>query len=660
MVQCGICLSEYQVDEYELHLTNCSLHLVFRCTHCNADYMNKEGLWNHMDQHEIADESKELHCQEITAKHKLHQCVLCNDQRAYSENLYWEHIQVVHDGFFLRCSECGESFKSEKLRNDHASRLCRVQPVTSESHGHEMIDKIIVQEKPRYFCANCGKNFTHKGLYQGHFPACEQRKHPCEICGRKFKHPQIVNYHKIRHHKNEGDLDQKQEPVQENDPKIKNTVTESSSSSFHNQKQIITIDDFATSQKVQNVEAEDHAMQYSSNQVRVDADRISSPFSEKSSIDLYRCHICGVCCSTPARAQYHKLTQHTEAKHQCLHCLKKFFDKKRLTIHSKVCADRNTPCELCGHKLKTKKGVIEHMKRVHNVDRSTSKILSESTDYTGEQDKSSDSLEANKKKVTKSSRTICPHCGKDFYHGVLPRHIKQCHIPCSCDICGIPFSNTIEKDHHKRTTHKEPLYNCPYCPQQFKLAAQYCTHLPLCISRKFTCDICGYKFERNISVVRHKNRFHQTKKAKGSFIRAENGNEEKQYNQNKKNASTKKIQEKKLSSNIIVITDCPICGEHCGDQHLVDQHIETVHRMAIRVFCADDLSDHELQTTEHNNSQLNVDNSANVLPLGSTVEAKDAEYGENMELEMEVKLEDTIVQENQYRDISSTTTLVNL
>ncbi|XP_021711341.1 uncharacterized protein LOC5566712 isoform X2 [Aedes aegypti] len=99
---------------------------IFRCTFCNQDYVNREGMWNHLDSHDIADVGKSLHCKEIIVCYDLHECLICNDKRGYSEDIFSVHIQEAHNGFYFRCSSCNEQFRSEEQKSEHVSNRCKV------------------------------------------------------------------------------------------------------------------------------------------------------------------------------------------------------------------------------------------------------------------------------------------------------------------------------------------------------------------------------------------------------------------------------------------------------------------------------------------------------------------------------------------------------
>ncbi|XP_065086938.1 zinc finger protein 729-like [Ochlerotatus camptorhynchus] len=874
MVGCGICLAEYQEEEVELHQKMCVVRLVFRCTLCDEDYMNKEGLWNHMDLHEIADESKESHYQEIKANQKLHQCALCNDQRAYLESHYREHIQNVHDGFILRCSECGENFQSEKLMNDHTQSHCKLkdQTVTSESGDHEADQKLssikcpinvekltsdavqlkhsrgesneeidsplpcddsgdyslsnmnadidtansIIETKievlpvvtadrsvrsfacdicgitfptyskayyhkrkkhkhvkrdhrarrslrnkkngptvnntenidlkmeitveettlmpldgcgrsmapssstetgrngaviltdrgdpdvatekpsgddvscnkcshcgkmlssavtlsrhilnshvtvacdicgttlpsrcairshkhtfhaePKHVCTTCGKKYHFKSQYRAHLPACESRKYSCETCDQRFKHASTVTQHKKRFHQKEYNLtnvqiDQEQLRAENNDLKMEITVEETTLMAYDDQGQS-TVNpsiDVTTSHK----NANDHAVVCSSEQTssekQAGSEKISQSLAENLLSQPYWCHICGISSPSYSKATHHKRTMHTGLKHQCPHCLKKFYDKGALKIHAPVCATRKETCELCGRKFKNKNCLTGHLKRVHHVNGTSKNVNFEGMESSEEQklknvekvdsekstarcsgenstvrlEENSDSFKVTEKNVLPHVENVpctkCPYCGKDFSNGggFLPHHIEQNHIPCQCKICGITFASARKATYHKFSRHKERKHKCPHCPLRFSQSSRYRTHLSVCERKKFSCDLCGNKFKSYETAVRHENIFHRDKKA--------------------------------LIKTRVVITECPICGENFDEQHLLFRHVGASHQMTICVICGKTFAGaDELMNHKHPENDTSKDVEAEDATLENTIKVKE-EYIEQEE-----------------------------
>nr|XP_029731934.1 zinc finger protein 521-like isoform X3 [Aedes albopictus] len=132
-VECDICLEPVLKENLEQHRELCCVsRTVFRCTICDADYQHKTGLWEHLTSHEIHDETKEEHAQETNVMYDFHKCALCEDQRVYRESFYWKHIHEDHDGFFLKCLDCDENFRSLKLQDDHYKNHCKARQRTPE------------------------------------------------------------------------------------------------------------------------------------------------------------------------------------------------------------------------------------------------------------------------------------------------------------------------------------------------------------------------------------------------------------------------------------------------------------------------------------------------------------------------------------------------
>lgn len=51
--ECDICLEKVLKNDLEQHREMCSPRIVYHCAICSDDYLSKEGLWNHLDLHEV-------------------------------------------------------------------------------------------------------------------------------------------------------------------------------------------------------------------------------------------------------------------------------------------------------------------------------------------------------------------------------------------------------------------------------------------------------------------------------------------------------------------------------------------------------------------------------------------------------------------------------
>ncbi|XP_065082987.1 zinc finger protein 236 isoform X2 [Ochlerotatus camptorhynchus] len=535
--ECDICLEEYQDDELQEHRETCMARLVFQCTVCAGEYISKEGMWNHLDLHEIADESKQLHFKEIRVTHKLHKCVLCNDQRGYQEVTFWEHVHEDHDGFFLRCSECGDCFRSQKLKTDHTANHCkaREQTVPLSSDGLDVDQKCsIALPLPAETTAPLSREVLN---LQNLVDASEQNSIvTCEEETDTF----IKCYSPQNSHLAE-------EPFENNRPSL------------------IISDEVAND----NVE-KDSGMPAASSKSQVTAEENPQPLVEDSSnessdtkcphcdkcyqerLELIRhienCHepiVCSICGMTvPGRNQYryHKLKNHRDPKYKCPHCPVQLYIKSSYHCHlASHIQERKFACEICGSKFKNQNYVRMHMRRFHHMKGAWKKVKALQTDNEDSGKKSSsktvacaDQLQDHKlncaldtrkeissqepapnmnsdqdhvelpfegicsslndadgSKITNEKRnepsttaknleplqTKCPDCDKECYEkSLLTHHIAFFHEQVDCDICGISITSRSRLKYHKLKSHSEPRLSCPYCPKKYHIKSHLRSH----------------------------------------------------------------------------------------------------------------------------------------------------------------------------------------
>ncbi|XP_065086951.1 zinc finger protein 208-like [Ochlerotatus camptorhynchus] len=629
-MECGICLEEYPEGDLQLHLAMCVVRLVFRCALCGGDYMSKEGLWNHLDLHEIAEESKDLHYQEIKAPHKLHQCTLCNDQRAYSESPYWKHVHHVHDGFFLRCSECGENFRSEKLKNDHSLSYCKARDrsITSKTDDLESVQKIsniifpIKAEKitsnvelsreeqsnkaiegndiplpgadsrqNEYSRANlnadvdAGNTIVEKEIGVSPIDTAEEKDFPspvepfvCHICEITFSSYRKANYHKrIKH----GRL--------QKCPHCPRIIQKEE---YQAHLALCAKNRFPC----ELCDSKFQASRYlTAHMKRVHSDNGSSideePRKEQSSVLPFACDICKSTFSSYAKADYHKIMNHAEGKYDCATCSKKFYWKKHHYLHSKVC------------------DAVQVETKMEITVEETTENLSTVTEWDGElilTDRSDPDVATENLAGDNGSCNKCSHCGKKLSSAVtLSRHILNSHVPVPCKICGITLSSLAQAQYHKKIMHKESRYKCPYCSRNYLEKKRLQNHVSKCVDNTVPCDLCGLMFKNRTTANEHKKRFCRVTKASkknqnDSFSEQEHSEtidsdlSAKDYSEQKSNLHQEKtsdIQEETDSSNVIEKmlrplletglsgTNCSYCGKEFSNIESLYFHITSVHEV---------------------------------------------------------------------------------
>ncbi|XP_065088619.1 zinc finger protein 761-like isoform X3 [Ochlerotatus camptorhynchus] len=565
MVECGICLEEYQEGNLELHREICVLRLMFRCSLCHGDYVSKEGLWNHLDLHEIADESKELHYQEIKAKHKLHQCVLCNDQRAYSESPYWNHVHDVHDGFFLRCSDCGENFRSETLQNDHAFSHCKGRdqtekdqvPIEDENRSEQSsntnkefncrliehsrvnlntandTDNNIIDKKPelptidsakskdllsRLACDICGITFSSKGLLLRHKRAkytCMNGKHQtCPHCRRIFQPKEYQAHYALCEKQNFscGLCPMKFQTSASFARHMRNG---------HRRKGVL------------NDEKQDQHQRKNFVVKTINpADKSTTHFSSDSSSSSNVVE--GTAEKDIADNSGELLVENPSSRSsdtlsgtKCFRCDKECATARNLRHHIVHC-HQPTTCSICGiifegsyrarhHKIKKhtkpKYECASCLKKFHflrNYKGHLNICDPIQSDFSSDVilKDSSDPSEAAENPSSEASCTKCSHCGIKVSSAVtLTHHILIHHEPVACDFCGITLPSLSQAQRHKKVKHKESKFKCLHCSMQFFGSERLQKHASKCEKEKVPCEFCGKMFRTVFAVEIHKRKF---------------------------------------------------------------------------------------------------------------------------------------------------------
>ncbi|XP_065088615.1 zinc finger protein 62-like isoform X2 [Ochlerotatus camptorhynchus] len=426
MVECEICLEDYKEGDLELHRKMCVLRLMFRCSLCHGDYVSKEGLWNHLDLHEIADESKESHYQEIKAKHKLHQCVLCNDQRAYSESSYWKHVHDVHDGFFLRCSDCGENFRSEKLKNDHQ---CKTRDQIEASNLNALETKLESMEVEHI-------------SYSEHLKPSLQNQSSNENAELSNRLSDFSN------------LESFSEPIV-NDKSDQKVVVENSSNE-------------TSCTKCSHCGIEETSADTLARHILIHHEPVA-------------CDLCGITFPSLSLALHHKETQHKQSKMKCPHCLMQFCVTIRLNTHVSICEKRTVPCECCGKmytdetavkrhwsKLKYVKSKKKGLKNTKTPPHVKSGLSQTKCDYCNEEFSSPGHLIHHLQ--IRHELTKCNICGITILGiSASKNHKIKCHTEpkYECHICERKFHHKIKYLEHSVGC-QQKTYSCKICGTTFK------------------------------------------------------------------------------------------------------------------------------------------------------------------------------------------------
>nr|CAI5835589.1 unnamed protein product [Callosobruchus analis] len=152
-----------------------------RCVYCSKVFVGSESLDDHIVKrhpHFIASVSR-----------KIHGCTKCT-YKTVSTKLFKEHITVNHPDQIVTCAQCGESFKSKTMLDDHTIKK---HPSCVSSVTRKV-----------YRCTKCDYKTTIIHSYKAHL-----RKHPetagycgytCMHCSTAFKTDYSLNEHIIKKH----------------------------------------------------------------------------------------------------------------------------------------------------------------------------------------------------------------------------------------------------------------------------------------------------------------------------------------------------------------------------------------------------------------------------------------------------------------------------
>lgn len=423
MVKCEICFEECQEGDLEIHREMCVIHFLFRCSLCCNDFLSKEAIWNHLDQHKIVDESKESHYQEIKANHKLHRCTLCNDGHAYLEGPYRKHIEDVHNGFFLKCSDCGEQFRSERLKNDHLLSHCqfRDQSVASNINAteeeHRLSDSYSTNGKAvsdQFACDTCGKIFLSNRLFVRHKRSCEKEilsefrladingademdnssssellGTKCSYCGKECSNDRnlsnhYLNFHKptecnlcgtitngvldARHHKNTKHANPRYECVKCSEKFHRITdfnrhfeLCDFVKSDIPSCKDSGQRTEKGSDPKVMTVNSSSETISYRCSHCGMEESNSEALIQHNlNHHDPVACDFCGITLPSLSEAQIHVQTKHKESQFKCPHCTTQFASTARLQQHITYCVTHTVPCDFCGRMYKSYAAANKH------------------------------------------------------------------------------------------------------------------------------------------------------------------------------------------------------------------------------------------------------------------------------------------------------------
>ncbi|KAH1003720.1 hypothetical protein HUJ04_003591 [Dendroctonus ponderosae] len=218
----------------------------------------------------------------------------------------------------------------------------------------------------------------------------------------------------------------------------------------------------------------------------------------KKEKELYQCEICkkvlgskqGLVSHTKRHLKIYDMT--------CEFCGKGFFcaGSLRLHVNSKHTGKSNFVCNVCSRPCYDKTALKNHMVKHTAEYKNRSKVK---CTQCGQEFLDDKYLRIHlKKKHVPDNRFVCDLCGKKLYSksGLVDHmNVHKGLKPHKCEFCGIGFANsTTLRLHVRRHTGHRP-YKCKLCDRAFNQSHSLKVHLRLHTGEKpFSCNVCARTF----------------------------------------------------------------------------------------------------------------------------------------------------------------------
>ena len=224
----------------------------------------------------------------------------------------------------------------------------------------------------------------------------------------------------------------------------------------------------------------------------------------------FSCSLCEFSCKDKRGVRDHMRRLHLEKKHQCPICNKKYGLEKDLKAHVAQ-HTASFVCEHCGKSFTSKPGLTLHVQVQHEnktpwwyKNRETHLKL---CGICGALLKNNHELKNHMNKHNNIRPYVCETCGMDFYNKANLRHHKQTHLtvnPHVCDICGKDFKRLGSLRIHKRIHSAERLYKCETCSKTFTQSSSLKRHERIHTGDKpYPCRLCQTAFSDYSILRRH-------------------------------------------------------------------------------------------------------------------------------------------------------------
>jgi len=188
----------------------------------------------------------------------------------------------------------------------------------------------------------------------------------------------------------------------------------------------------------------------------------------------------------------------------------------------------------------------------------------------------------------------CDKCDKQFYSkGSLKAHINNAHnnIKFTCDLCHVSFAFATGLQRHKKKLHEGIRYHfqCSKCEKGYQTYSNLEWHMKTQHQGlKLKCEFCVSYFSHKISLVRHMESKHKSKKPKKlDLVRVDEGDELFQCDF----CDQDFVKEQNLFIHIghahpeCSEKTCEQCGQKCRSPSELKKHVAAVHEKSM-IWCS--------------------------------------------------------------------------
>ncbi|XP_053683188.1 zinc finger protein 845-like [Sabethes cyaneus] len=348
---CDICTEGYHKEEKLIHESNCLGRLVLECAVCQEGFVLKEGLWKHLDGHELTEENKALSFRETRKKWKVFTCLLCSDDRAFDEKSYLRHIHYEHDGYHLKCKDCGKQFRKQMHLSVHIREHCKIGARARKYVADH--PKLAVESQ----CPHCPKRYTSAAYLNGHITRIHKALPVvCDICGHTAFNKERLQYHMVKAHT---------EPTEQcpHCPKAFHLLADLQQHliTHDTAKKFVCAECGAVFKRKLGLDTHTRSHQkFGKVRKRTTANETAK----------FRCDTCGKRFKHNylllSHMHIHDPNRHVDKKHSCLECGKTFTTKAGVYYHMKQkFVHQQITCTVCSLLIKGRERYLEHL-RLHS------------------------------------------------------------------------------------------------------------------------------------------------------------------------------------------------------------------------------------------------------------------------------------------------------